>query len=204
MSLQQIIADLTAAADELQAEIDRRIDEHGAIGRALAELRGTTVTVAVTGLAPITATIEPAAKAEPKPVAKVDGRGDAVRARASQRANCPECGVEKSVLGLGAHRSKAHGVRSGQSAPAAGIAPVPAVPATAAVASENLRPGDAAQPSAFTKRAKVLACTEGECEFECPIDKGHVLNNHTHTVHGRRPHTHERMPVDAAVTASAA
>lgn len=74
MSLVDIIAALETEAATMQAEIDRMIDAHGAIGRALTELRGQTVTVAVTGLAPITATLRV------DDIASVDQALDAIEA----------------------------------------------------------------------------------------------------------------------------
>lgn len=87
-------------------------------------------------------------------------------------------------------------------APAAApiVAPTPApIPAATMPAEAPRRHGDSLQP----KGAKVLACTEGECEFECAIDKGHELNRHCLQTHGRRPHTLERTPVAAAPASKA-
>jgi hypothetical protein len=104
----------------------------------------------------------------PEPATRIDKIKASVAARAAQRTNCPDCGLEVSVNGLGPHRRK----------------------------HKPAEPAPDAKPAGIKTGDKVLEC--GECDYVVPIGKVGDLNRHCLSAHRRTATPTERTPVVAA------
>lgn len=99
-------------------------------------------------------------------------RSDAARATAKRRANCPDCGKECSLSGLGTHRRMAHG-RTFKPLTTADIA------------------------SASASAQEIFKCVTCSAVF----NEKSKLANHTITTHGRGPMGNELVAISDEVAA---
>lgn len=174
-----LVQQMAARRDQLQAEIDAAMDAHGVICRAHDLLAGTA-TIVTAKAATITGS-------DPAPA-----REREVRDVKSSDVACPECGQTcASKQGLAVHRSHKH------KAPSPSMVAATERRATATTADAADAAVGAVKP---TKQTMVLACTE--CEFECAITEAGKLTHHALSSHNRRASTEERQPVPAATSAA--
>lgn len=194
--LAPILASLDEAAADLRAQIAALSDELAIVVTARAALSPATPEPAVKA-----APVAPVKAAAPKRAANHGKRGKSIDYQPiaawinGAKAN-GTYSLEALAKAFDADVSRAKnwpGVCRSM-----GLLGVPAAPPVAVVAAPAPAPApvtDGPQPSALAKHAKVLACTEGECDFECETHRVADLNRHCLQAHGRRPHTHERSPV---------
>lgn len=177
---QHITLALSAIDDEIEELRTKRQRLIDAMGWEAAPDDGAGVTVTISATQATVDEINDRVRDAFQSTPAVGAKTAAARARAAERATCPDCGKEMSRMGLGAHRAKSHGYRVGAPAPA------PKTPAAAA-------PLAAVKPASGPK---VLACSE--CDFTADVDDVKKLSAHAITTHKRPPLPAERTPVVAA------